>query len=660
MTFPFKMNQLIELDNVAYRVDRQLGDGEVQIEHRSSGQYSLHQIRELLDAYQDGRLLIGGPQIARATHHLMKQHRHPVRLAGMSPKAKSRTLHRIEVMVRLDRMGSFEKGEAGLREDLAKIAAELGCEAEHPSTARRWRRRYYVMQKDVRAFFCQIHLRGGKGQSRLCREVEGIIFEKIDEVFLVSRRCTAEAVHDAVYLAIQDANTTRIQSEWLPVPSLRTIQRRISELPAFDRAVAEFGLKEAVRRFSTIGNSRAVRRILEIAEIDHSPVDCLVTDKDGVVIGRPTITVVLDRRSRCILGYHLSLAGHGVPAVFAALRHALMPKTYLRRAEAFRDLNLEWECFGWIEQLLADNGSEFHADAVRDALLTLGIAVEFAKSRSPNDKPFVERFLKTFNYSFIHRLPGTTLARVGDRKGIQSEKEACLTLTELDRLIHVWILEKYHTRPHGGLANRAPITVWREGAAEHPPQLKANMMDLDIEFANVAQRSLQHYGIDLNGFVYTSHELQKLRRLFKEGQRVEVKWPAADAGYIIVFDPFEHTSIRVLNKDPQYNGLTVEQAKCAFKAAAAGDPSYKYMGAKAGERIQAMVDAASKAKKLAGRKKGVKLANETSQDGRAEPAPQPKSDQPIDVATRIESMQVASSWNHATGDSEVHAHEEDA
>lgn len=51
---------------------------------------------------------------------------------------------------------------------------------------------------------------------------------------------------------------------------------------------------------------------------------------------------------------------------------------------------------------------------------------EYAASRDPNDKPFVERFLKTFNYSFIHKLAGTTLAKVHQRVGFKAENEACI------------------------------------------------------------------------------------------------------------------------------------------------------------------------------------------------------------------------------------------
>ncbi len=623
MSNPFAKDTIVHLDRVPHRVIRQISDTEVQIEHQTSGQISTRSINALCEAYLAGTLTIdvrrqiSAPCVARESGDAH------VSVADMGPSAQAETRCRIDILTRLERLGSFEKGTDGLRADLKLIGVELGRMAPHHTTVHRWRKRYVAMRCDLRALFSGIDRRGGAGVPRLDRAVEAAIFEKIDEIFLTKHRCSAEAVHEAVFLSIQEINTARIESQWAKVPSLRTIQRRISEIPAFERMVAERGVEEAERRFANMGAARSVSRILEIAEIDHSPVDALVTDDDGVVIGRPTITVVLDRKSRCCLGYHLSLAGHGVPAVFAALRHALLPKTYLQHAPAFLDLNLVWECCGWIETVLMDNGTEFHSKSVGDALLALGIAVEFARSRTPNDKPFVERFLKTFNYSFIHRLPGTTLARVGDRKGFKAEDEACLTLTELDRLIHVWIVEKYHLRPHAGLGGRAPITVWSEGARAHPPVFKANMDDVDIEFSNVAQSAVQHYGIDLNTFVYVSPQLLAMRRLLKRGSRVLVKWPAAEAGHILVFDPFERIYFRVPNKDDQYAGLTVEQAKLAKKTAAAGDPCYKLTGAKAGARIEEMVEVAKSSKKLKDRRRAARLANTTSAGSRRSPSELP-------------------------------------
>ncbi|MBY0233951.1 MAG: integrase, partial [Burkholderiaceae bacterium] len=596
---PFLKDKTVWISCVEMRVVRQLGDEEVQLENVNSGELVNHKTFNLLEQYSNGELLTEGQR-----RHLLrtgqKTSRPPARMDQMSAAGKCETRRRMDYLISLERMGAFHKPRKDLVQDLKIVAAIKGeGRPPHVSTIYRWKEKYLKAQSDVRALFCRFDEQGGKGRSRLNPEVEAIILDKIDSVFLSKKRSCAEEVHNSVFLEIQKRNTVRVESEWLAVPGLRTIQRRLSELFAFELAVARYGEKEAERRFAHHMGARKVSRILELVEIDHSPVDILVTDENGLVIGRPTITVILDRHSRCVLGFHLSLAGHGTPAVFAALRHALLPKTYLK--DRYADLLLEWDCFGWFEVALMDNGPEFHAESVTDALLNLGVATEYAKSKTPNDKPHVERFLKTFNYSFIHRLPGTTLDKVHKRIGFKAEDTACMTLTELDRVIHVWICQVYHLRPHAGLNGRAPMTVWREGAKAFPPQLKANSQDLDIEFSQVDSSALQHYGIDLNTFMYVSPRLLTLRRMLPEGARVDVKWPAQDAGHIFVWDSINEEYFKVGNKDKEYAGLTVEQAKIVKKAKAKSDPNSQLARASAEGAIREMADAALKDKKLKNR-----------------------------------------------------------
>jgi putative transposase len=547
--------------------------------------------------------------------------------AEMSEPARAETRRRIDFITKLSARGAFEQGKKEICAAIAEISRERGeAAAPHVSTVYRWRKRFIKAKNDVRALLARLDLRGGKNQSRLDPQVEAIIHEKIETIYLGAKCGSAEDVYNAVFLAIQAENTKRIESEWLNVPGLRTIQRRINTLYGFDIAVARYGLKEAERRYGAVFASRRAKRILELVEIDHTPVDIMVVNEDRTVIARPTVTFVLDRFSRCILGYHLSLAGHGTPAVFEALRHALLPKTYIK--DAFPNLNMEWECCGWFERLLMDNGREFHAEAVVDALISLGIATEFAGSREPNDKPFVERFNRTFNYTFIHRLPGTTLAKLYKRIGFKAEKEACITLKELDLLIHTWILGQYHLRPHAGLGGRAPIDVWRESAASHPPMFKANAEQVEIEFAEIANSAVQHYGIDLNNERYASTRLTNLRRMLPEkAVRVDVKWPWHNLGRIHVWDPFEKEYFAVPNVDPDLEGVTLEQASAARKHIK-GNDAYKSVRASVASVAREIVKAAEADKKLKNRKQGARLANKTSKDSR-----QPVTENVVDVSS---------------------------
>lgn len=607
----FRKNLLLVLDDVPVRVVRTINRDEVQLENTATGEISTHKTFNLLVAYDQGRLLIervGGEARARAGSVSSAR---PDRLEQMTEHARQATRRRIEILARLRQMGSFEKSRKEFREDLERVIKERGeTVVEHVSTVYKWRRKYLRAEHDVQALIVLSGRQGGKDQGRLDPAVEAIISNTIEFVFLEVRRATTDDVYKAVLLAVQQENARRPADAQLEEPSLRTVQRRVAALGAFDRAVARYGRQEAERRFAAHAMARRVSRILELVEVDHTPVDLLVVDENRVVIGRPTFTVIFDRYSRCVLGYCLSLAGYGVATVFAALRHAMLPKTYL--STQYPGRQLYWPCFGWMERLLLDNAVEFHALAVQDAMTNLSVLVEYAASRDPNDKPFVERLLHTFNYSFIHKMPGTTLSNVHQRIGFQAEKEACITLEELDEMVHIWICDVYHRTPHRGLDKRAPIDVWLASAAVHPPLLKMDRAAVDIEFSNLQTRTIQHYGIELNTFVYTSARLCLLRRMLPANSTVQVKWPEHDVGHVWVWDPTANEYFEVPNKDPQYAGMTLLQAQVAKKARAKAGADYRLVNAEAKEITREIIEIAAADKRLKVRRQAARVRNDTT------------------------------------------------
>ncbi|MGR9578382.1 integrase [Pandoraea sputorum] len=593
-----------------------------QLENTVTGEFSSHDEADLLEEYVKGYLRTINTKEYQRTPRPNSISDLARAANGGKARGDFETRRRVNYLVKLDRMGAFESSRSALREAIHAVSVEIAdAIAPHESTVYRWRRRYRLAHCDIRALLDQSARRGGRGNSRLDPIVEGIIHEKIETTFLNGKRGSPEEVFNAIFLEIQRQNTTRIESEWFKVPGLRTIQRRIKEIDAYDLAIARFGLREANRRYADQRRARQVSRILEIVELDHTPVDLIVTNEHGVSIGRPMFTVVIDRYSRCVLGYCLSLAGHGVHAVFEALRHAMMPKSYL--GDAYPDLNLAWPCHGWPERLLMDNGREMHAYAVVDALTNLGVICEYAASQTPNDKPFVERFIKTFNYSFIHKLPGTTLAKIGDRIGFKAEDEACLTLEKLNEMAHTWITSVYHVRPHRGLNGRTPLDVWKESAAVFPPQLKCNAEDLSIEFGSYTECAVQHYGIDLNAFVYSSSELLALRRMLPAKQKVHVKAPFENAGQIWVWNPIESRYFAAYNKDDRYVGLTIEQAKALRKLSKPLD-AHQRTRASAEEQIREQSLEAMRAKELKTRKLGARQAHITSKSFNRPQLPAPE------------------------------------
>lgn len=625
-SFYLLKDQRIFIDGNEFTVARADHAGETLLESPATGLRQGYSAFQLVQMYIEGRLTTASEQRAQRVPST-KRSRPPARMDGMSARAKAETRRHLDILIRFDRADGFCKPRVDQETLLRDIARDRKDPfPPHVSTVYRWRRQYQKAQNDVRALFSGSDRRGGRGGTRLHPDVEQKVDEVIDELVLGRHAFSPQEVQDAVKLRVELLNKDRSKSDQLATPALRTIQRRIAGQAFYDMLVARVGMEEALRRFSARGAARRVGRILELVEIDHTPIDLLVVGEDRQVIGRPMLTVVLCRRSRACLGYALSLAGHGVPTVFAALRHALLPKHYLQ--DRYGDLGLSWPMHGWFERIVMDNGREFHSDAVADALLSLGIAVEFAASKSPNDKPFVERFLRTINYQLIHTLKGTTLAKVHQRVGFKSEDEAVLTLEELDRIIHVWVCNVYHQRPHRGLAGKTPLEVWNSDVLIYPPQLKMSPLEIDYEFAEVEEKPVHHYGVELNTYKYNCTALQDLRRALPVGAKVQVKWPRWNVGHIFVWNAISQAFITVPNIREDLKGLTLEQAQAVKDAESAPKRDVGVVAGRGSETIRKLEQAAADETELKNRRKVGRLGHLTSDKSRGV-APEPVADLPV-------------------------------
>jgi putative transposase len=415
-------NRIFFIEGVAYRVEGPTDDRNVLMRQVETGAVKTEAVYNLMTMYLDGRLRVSEKSTKRSNSsegngHVGQRIRH------VSPAARAVTDRHITYVTQVKEMNVDGAGKAALEEAIKQIAEERKDKNRpHVSTVYGWLRKFST--DGLGALISRMSSKGSRRKPKIDPEVSAIVDQQVHDVLDNSHVWSAEQILDKIRHEINLKNKFKVPDEYLKEPSLRTVQRRLAELPQFDVAVAKHGLREAERRFANLGVARRTSRILELVEVDHSPLDILVVDERGVVVGRPMLTLVLDRFSRCVLGFHLSLDGHGTHSVFAALRHALLPKLYLDTG-AYESLGLAWPCHGWFERLLMDNGLEFHSESSVDALLNLGIIGEYAASQSPNDKPHVERVLKTVNYSFISQGASTSWVQVGRRGRSDSGTSGC-------------------------------------------------------------------------------------------------------------------------------------------------------------------------------------------------------------------------------------------
>ncbi|MFF9476941.1 Mu transposase C-terminal domain-containing protein [Streptomyces roseolus] len=253
----------------------------------------------------------------------------------------------------------------------------------------------------------------------------------------------------------------------VPVPSQATLYRLVTNL-------ARPGERPSgpVRQVPASVEGRAFTpatalRPGEQVQIDTTRLDVLALFDDGR-LARPELTIAVDVATRSILA--AVLCPSTTKAVDAALLLAEMAvphparptwpdilrmdhaRTLPRQRLATLDERLAGAAARPVvlpETIVVDRGKVFVSTAFTAACETLGISVQPAPPRAPTAKGIVERTFGTINALFCQHLPGYTGSDV-TRRGPDTEKDACYSVTQLQDLLDEWLVH-YHHRPHEGL-----------------------------------------------------------------------------------------------------------------------------------------------------------------------------------------------------------------
>ncbi|RQT42496.1 Mu transposase C-terminal domain-containing protein [Burkholderia cepacia] len=551
----FKVGVSIVLDDQPHRIVHLTADGLAHLIAVSNGALTVTSTAELQRQYQSGRL------------RFLDE---PTNIADPSPSRLGRPLSTFPNRVRenalrkkryLDMLlasGPIVSTPAVLTPLIQECAQELND--PYPPSAisvYRWARSVSRAEGDNRVLIDRFDRRGGGG-SRLPIASLNLLQQSIDSIYMARERGSVTDVCADLRYRIDRENEFRSESDKVRMPSLATVYRAIRYLDAFDVEVARRGKRIANITFRTSGRGVHVEQILERVEIDHSPLDLFVIDeRTKLPLGRPTVTIALDRYSRMPVGMHVGFQGPSVHAVLRCLRHAIIPKADLRAR--YPDLQHDWPCHGKIRELVCDNGLEFHSDELKRVAFELGMIVTFCPKRKPWFKGAVERFLKTLNFQFAHALPGTSFARWFHREDYDPQEQALITYDQLLHVLTRWIVDVYAHSLHRGI-DTTPHEKWVTGATRFPPVLPPSIEDVDITIGETHTRTLSHHGIELDNLRYNDPALLQIRS--KHGPRVAVDVISYfdDVSRIAVIDPDTKIPVIVPALDREYaNGLTREQ-----------------------------------------------------------------------------------------------------
>ncbi|WP_024777084.1 Mu transposase C-terminal domain-containing protein [Pseudomonas corrugata] len=358
-------------------------------------------------------------------------------------------------------------------------------------------------------------LRGVKGARhgtrRLGNDVETIIEHCIAEHYSGKKASVAKVLQFV---------ESHCQLQGLPVPSRNSVSARIKALP--ERTVYEkrYGKAAAKQKYDAKPGELHVEEVLGRVQVDHTKVDIIICDDDGNPLMRPWLTVVLDVKTRVILGYYISLTPPNASTVALAMVAACFPKHHL--IKRLGDSRIRYPFYGVFKIVHMDNAAEFRSDILHDACIAWGIEPEYRPVWGKHYGGHIERMIGTL-MGEVHFLPGTTYSNVLEKDDYDSAKHACIKLQDFE----LWFLRQvciYHGRTHGGLDDQTPEEAWVEGMKEADgtsrlPGLVTDPKTFMLDFLPQETRTVTTKGLEFRRSYYWSPELA-----LQVGQRVVVKY----------------------------------------------------------------------------------------------------------------------------------------
>ncbi|QBC42592.1 Mu transposase C-terminal domain-containing protein [Iodobacter fluviatilis] len=423
-----------------------------------------------------------------------------------------------------------------------------------PRTVASWIKRYFLEGRDG-ALLSLRHKQSGNRGLRFCPQVEILIEEAIQQVFLQSERRDAKDVRTHIVGKLSELGLLSKHSSTVTVPSLRTLQRRIKALDPYIVALAKKGKVAADRVARAAGRAIISPRPMYLVQIDTHYLDILLRDPDsGDVIGRPYLVCILDVYTRAVVGIYISMFPPSAVTTLAAVKNMLT--------------RLGMGLPGGIPvRIVPDNGVEFKNSAFIRLCARLGIIVTPAEIRDPNDKAHIESFFRTLTTLLVQKCAGTTFSSPSDRGEYDSRSRAASILEKMHEYCLEWINEVYHTSIHSR-TGRAPILAWEDSVKGWPAPI-VDIAEIDAIARLPVQRNIHKGRVLVDGIEYFSHALATLEAI--GDKRVIVLVDELNLHEVYIEHPSQpSTLILAESTNPEYTiGLTQYEHQEAKKIKAA-------------------------------------------------------------------------------------------
>ena len=354
---------------------------------------------------------------------------------------------------------------------------------------------------------------------RLETSTETLLEESIAKHYLQLRGLSAKATYGKFREEVRAKE--RREGVKILIPSERTCHRRINEIDPYIRDYKRFGAEYARNhwRFSLKGDQST--RVLQRVEIDHTWLDIWVLDpKTGVPIGRPWITVVLDRYSGYILGIYISFYGPSVASVAHAIKNSIFPKDEL--IAGIPEIVTPWTSMGVAEMYVVDNGLEFHSNAFKRMAWNLRSDLLYNPVHQPWLKASIERSMMEFNR--ILPLRGKVYTPQKNMIPQDPKESAAILFDDLCVGLFTWAAEVFPRNIHPKNLVR-PLDLWEEGRQSCPlPMFPLDFESFDITAGISTNRTVDGDGVFFKYLRFNSYELQNYCRMHDHKFRTEIRF----------------------------------------------------------------------------------------------------------------------------------------
>lgn len=528
MTFSLQVGLMFRRGARTLELVRELPDGKLALEDCATRRQTVYDKTALVKLVWAGHLSL--------LDHVDRNHRPETpslsTLEHLSPRARGELERRMAYVTGL-RKAHVSRGRRG---EIGRVIATVAARISDPrppsiSTVAAWARRLDAAEGHAGALVDGNAVR--RTGHRISADMERVVASSLQRVYLTRDRNSL--IHT---LAVVHAEAAKLVKAGKMRPddakiSHATLCRRVAALDRHRVIEAREGAARARMVCRTTMDGAAAEYPLQRVEVDHTPLNWVVIcDRTGLPLGRPLLTALVDAYSGYVLGFYVSFYGAGLTSVSGALRCAIKPK-----GDMTQGLGLEnpWLAEGIPDQLMLDNGREFHSPVFQLIGWELGMDFTYCRVRTPWLKPHVERFFSTLDTITLAK--GRIRKRQANVVEMDPNADAAVVFSDFVRGIVQFVVDVHPFQINQRKLAR-PFDLFAEGIERRPPVHFPPDIEALRRISGLSKvLTVGPGGVELHGLPFGGAELLDMRRQHGGAFKTLVKWDPDDLSHAWVQDP---------------------------------------------------------------------------------------------------------------------------